>query len=142
MNRMLKDIGLKATPQRMAILDFLKDNTSHPSAEEIYEAVAKRFPSISVATVYNTLAALKDKGSLLELTIDPAKKRYDPDTRPHHHLICLGCKRVSDIVYDFVLDLPGQVAGGYQITGNHVEFYGICPACGQNKDQKKTGQEG
>ena len=131
MHKVLKEIGLKATPQRMAILDFLKGNTSHPSADEIYEAVAKRFPSISVATVYNTLSALKEKGNLLELTIDPSKKRYDPDTSPHHHLICLGCKRVSDIVHDFVLDLPGHVKGDYEITGNHVEFYGICPACGK-----------
>ncbi len=122
-----KELGLKLTPQRMAILGYLDGNTAHPSAEEIYSAVSRRFPGMSLATVYNTLACLKEKGKLLELTIDPVKKRYDPDTRPHHHLICLDCKRVSDIDGVFDLDIPNPL--GYEITGNHIEFYGYCPEC-------------
>ena len=122
-----KELGLKLTPQRMAILGYLDGNIAHPSAEDIYSAVSKRFPGMSRATVYNTLASLRDKGKLLELTIDPAKKRYDPDTKPHHHLICLECKRVSDIDRMFDLELPDSL--GYDITGNHIEFYGYCPEC-------------
>ncbi len=126
-----KELGLKLTPQRMAILAYLDGNTAHPSAEDIYGAVSRRFPGMSLATVYNTLASLRDKGKLLELTIDPAKKRYDPDTRPHHHLICLDCSRVSDIDHVFDLDVPDSL--GYEITGNHIEFYGYCPQC-KDKD--------
>ncbi len=120
---------MKLTPQRMAILGYLDGNTSHPSAEDIFAAVSRRFPGMSLATVYNTLASLKEKGKLLELTIDPAKKRYDPDTRPHHHLICLDCKRVSDIDRAFDLEIPDSLRNGFQITGNHIEFYGYCPEC-------------
>ncbi len=134
--RICKEIGLKLTPQRMAILDYLEGNTSHPSAEEVYAAVSKRFPAISVATVYNTLASLRDRGCLLELTIDPSKKRYDPDTRPHHHLICTSCKRVADIEFKYDLSVPEGLRMGYEITGNHIEFYGLCPEC---KKPRRSG---
>ncbi len=131
-----KDIGLKLTPQRLAILDFLEGNLDHPSAEEIYRAVSVQFPTMSFATVYNTLDALREKGYVIELTIDPAKKRFDPCTKVHHHLICTSCKRVQDIHADFVLDLPEPVKADFRITGNHIEFYGICPACGNGHERR------
>lgn len=124
-----RDIGLKLTPQRIAILDYLNGNKGHPSADEIYKAVSKRFPTMSFATVYNTLSALKEKGTVLELTIDPAKKRYDPDTSRHNHLICVTCKKVVDIPVDFALELPAGARRGFTVMSNHVEFYGLCPAC-------------
>ena len=100
-----RHLNIKLTPQRIAILGFLDGNKSHPSAEDIYKAVSKEFPTMSFATVYNTLEALKSKDNILELKIDPAKKRYDPDTTPHHHLICTKCKAIMDIFNDFNLDL-------------------------------------
>jgi Fur family peroxide stress response transcriptional regulator len=124
-----KDIGFKLTPQRLAILDYLEGNVDHPSAEEIYKAVSVEFPTMSFATVYNTLDTLRDKGYILELSIDPAKKRFDPCTDLHHHLICTDCKRVQDIHIPFNLDLPDHVRGDFRLTGNHIEFYGICSVC-------------
>lgn len=124
-----RKIGLKLTPQRLAILDFLEGNKMHPSADEIYEEVSKKFPTMSFATVYNTLEALNERGNIMELTIDPEKKRFDPNTEPHHHLICTRCKRIEDIHAHFDLSVPGVQKKGFDLTGNHVEFYGICPAC-------------
>jgi len=124
-----RDIGLKLTPQRIAILDYLDGNKDHPSADEIYKAVSRRFPTMSFATVYNTLAALRDKGTVLELTIDPAKKRYDPDTSRHHHLICVSCRKVVDIPGDFAIELPESSQGDFTVTHNQVEFYGLCARC-------------
>jgi Fur family peroxide stress response transcriptional regulator len=124
-----KKMGLKLTPQRLAILECLDGNKNHPSAEEIYREVSGRFPTMSFATVYNTLDALRQRGSIMELTIDPAKKRFDPNTELHHHLICTRCKRIEDVHTSFDLDVPSTYRNGYEVTGNHVEFYGICPAC-------------
>lgn len=124
-----KNIGLKLTPQRLAIFDYLDGNKEHPSADEIYTAVSKRFPTMSFATVYNTLEALRVKGEVLELTLDPEKKRFDPNTEPHHHLICIKCRRVVDIQIDYKLDLPDSDRKGFDITGNHIEFYGVCSGC-------------
>lgn len=124
-----KQTGLKLTPQRLAILDYLDGNRNHPSAEEIYGEVSKRFPTMSFATVYNTLDALRKRGSILELTIDPRKKRFDPNTKVHHHLICSNCGRIEDIHRSYDLPVPTASRSGFEITGNHIEFYGICPAC-------------
>jgi len=131
-----KDIGLKLTPQRLAILDFLEGNVDHPSAEDIYKAVSVKFPTMSFATVYNTLDALREKGHVAELSIDPAKKRFDPCTKMHHHLICTSCKRVQDIHVDFVLELPEKVGGDFKMTGNHIEFYGLCPRCDNGSERR------
>ncbi len=124
-----RELGLKLTPQRIAILDYLKDNTDHPSAEDIYRAVSENYPTMSFATVYNTLEAIRKKGGVHELSIDPTKKRFDPNTKPHHHLICIKCKRIVDIDCAYDLQVSADERSGFDIIGNHVEFYGICPTC-------------
>jgi Fur family peroxide stress response transcriptional regulator len=124
-----REAGLKVTPQRLAILQYLEGNKTHPSAEGIYKAVSKKFPTMSLATVYNTLEALRKKGKVAELAVDPYKKRFDPDTRPHHHLICIRCKKIIDVHSRFRLSLPQTDTEGFKIIGNHIEFYGLCPTC-------------
>lgn len=126
-----KGKGFKLTPQRLAILKFLEGNTSHPTAEEIYTEIRKKYPTVSFATVYNTIEALRDRGEVIEITIDPDRKHFDPNPRPHHHIMCSVCKRVSDIFMDYSesLTLPESVSREFTITGNHVDFYGICSRC-------------
>jgi Fur family peroxide stress response transcriptional regulator len=124
----------------MAIFDYLDGNKDHPSAEEIYKAVSKRFPTMSFATVYNTLSALKDRGGVRELTIDPEKKRYDPDTGRHNHLICMACKKVVDIQIDYDLKLPRSLRQNFAVVSNHIEFYGFCPDC-KESDKRHLNKE-
>ncbi|GBE37437.1 peroxide operon regulator [bacterium BMS3Bbin08] len=124
-----RDLHIKLTPQRLAILSFLDGNKSHPSAEDIYKAVLKKFPTMSFATVYNTLEALKNKGNIQELKIDSHKKRYDPDISRHHHLICIKCSKIIDIHKDFKIALSEDLIHGFDLLGNSVEFYGICQKC-------------
>ncbi len=128
-----RELGLKLTPQRLSILSCLEGNKDHPTAEEIYNKVSKKFPTMSRATVYNTLETLVQQGRLTSVTIDPDRRHFDPNTEKHHHLICSECKRIADIHVDFDLDVPKEEKQGFQITGSHVEFYGICPEC-----RKKT----
>jgi Fur family peroxide stress response transcriptional regulator len=123
----------KRTPQRLAILDYLEGNTSHPSAEDIYRTVSKKYQSMSFATVYNTLNTLAKAGTLRELTIDPERKRYDPDITLHHHLICVFCGKIADVPEGIAVDLPGSMAHDFTIIGSHIEFYGHCPACKKKK---------
>lgn len=131
-----RSMGIKLTPQRLAILEFLEDNKSHPSAEEIYSKVKQKHPMMSFATVYNTLEALKQRGNVTELTIDPERRRYDPDTGYHHHLICTRCKRIIDIHAELSIDIPDAERADFEIEGNHVEFYGVCPRCNENKKEE------
>ncbi len=124
-----REKGIKITPQRVAILKYLDGHRGHPSAEDIYNEVKKKFPMMSFATVYKTLERLKQRGEILELTIDPERRRYDPDTRTHHHLICIVCKKVVDIHTEIKITLPDEVKGNFELRGNHIEFYGRCPDC-------------
>ena len=122
----------------MAILAYLEGNKSHPSASDIYKSIFDKFPTMSFATVYNTMETLKEKGVVVELSIDPDKKRFDPNTTPHHHLLCIRCKTIKDIFEKFPLALPESEQYDFDIIGNHVDFYGICPQCkgAENIEQK------
>ncbi len=128
-----RDIGLKLTPQRLAIFEYLEGNKEHPSAEDIFRAVSKKFPTMSFATVYNTLSALRDRGSVQELTIDPSKKRYDPDTSRHNHLVCISCGKVVDIDVQYDLALPKGSKQDFEVVDSHVSFYGYCSPCRKSK---------
>ena len=131
-----RNFGIKLTPQRLAIFNFLDGNKSHPSADDIFNAVKKEFPTMSFATVYNTMDALKSKGAIRELTVESGKKRYDPDCSQHHHLICVECKVVVDIFKEFNLTISSDITKDFDITGTHIEFYGLCSSC-----KKSTGKK-
>ena len=126
-----KDKGLRLTPQRIAILKYLDGNTSHPTADNIYRDVKQTYPTLSFATVYNTLQTLREHGEVMEVTIDPLRKHYDPNTSPHHHVICISCNDLWDVFVDYsdVLKLPSNVAKGIKTVGVHVDFYGLCKNC-------------
>lgn len=123
-----KSLGIKLTPQRLAILEYLENNREHPSAEDIYNALKDRFPSMSFATVYNTLEVLIEKGLVKELGIDSYKRRYDPDIRPHHHFLCRKCGKILDIESKYEIPTPSELKD-YQITDFQIVFYGLCPNC-------------
>ncbi len=67
------------------------------------------------------------------MTLDPGKKRYDPETSLHNHLICVSCKKIVDVHGEYKLDLPENAKQEYSIIGSHVEFYGLCPECNNMK---------
>ena len=110
-------------------MEFLDGNKSHPSAEEIYSAIKPKYPMMSFATVYNTLDALKKIDAVWDLSIDDERKRYDPNTHPHNHLICVKCRRIEDIPAGPEMEAPESLPKGYKILLRHVEYHGICPEC-------------
>lgn len=126
-----KGKGFKLTPQRIAILKFLEGNTGHPTAEDIFTEIKKNHPTVSFATVYNTMQALRDRGDLLEVTIDPERKHFDPNPSPHHHIICTECGKIGDIFVDYsaALSLPDKTLEEFTPTGNHIDFHGVCRDC-------------
>ncbi|MBI5233345.1 MAG: transcriptional repressor [Deltaproteobacteria bacterium] len=132
-----KDKDFKLTPQRLAVLKCLDKNTSHPGAEDIYKAIKERCLTVSLSTVYNTIDILKKRGEIMEITIDPQKKHFDPNPEPHHHIICTKCRKIADIFEDYsaLLTIPDTIKKEFTVTGLHVDFYGICKKC----DTKKRG---
>ncbi|MGB7294233.1 MAG: transcriptional repressor [Candidatus Aminicenantales bacterium] len=133
--RAAREKRFRRTPQRLAIMRFLGSDRSHPSAEEVYAAVKKQFPTISLATVYNTLQALRERGEVVEVGFDPVKKRFDAVSESHHHLICVRCRKIVDIPERFSPVLTDEEKKGYEVIRSQVEFYGLCPQCRSRKAQ-------
>ena len=131
LTKVLRNHSMKITPQRLMIFQILENNTSHPSAEEIYKRVKDIYPTVSFTTIYKTLEVLRDLGELQELTIDDARKHYDPNTNTHHHIICTSCKKILDVFEDFSshIKLPESFNANYLISNFQVSFYGICKEC-------------
>lgn len=116
---------MKMTRQRRAILEYLQENREHPTASCILKAVSGKVPSICLATVYNALEALKAEGLIRELSVDPAKKRFDCDTAPHHHMVCVVCGEVLDVDGEYTF----RCRDGRDVSVRHVDIYGECPDC-------------
>ena len=87
----LKENGVRMTPQRHAILNYLYSTMGHPTADDIYKALEGTFPNMSVATVYNNLQLFKDAGLVRELTYGDSSSRFDANMMDHYHVICRKC---------------------------------------------------
>ena len=95
--KILKDNGLKVTPQRMDILKYLDKHRTHPTADDIYQELKKDSPSLSKTTVYNSLEILAKHKIVQVLTISGTEMRYDFKAEMHHHFLCDTCGRIIDI---------------------------------------------
>jgi len=123
--------GLAVTHQRQVVYEAVIASHGHHSPETIYQAVRRRIPSISLATVYNNLRLFIDCGLLREVTPHAPTLRVDGNLEPHHHLVCTRCKFVQDIKGDFVdfKRLARQAPGGFDLTQPVIEVFGLCPRC-------------
>ena len=128
---LLKTHGLKATPQRIAIYNYLRHTTAHPTVETIYASLHPANPTMSLATVYKTVESLRDAGLVQQLNVGEDCFRYDAFTAPHPHIKCQCCKQVFDLDVDVVKDLAKQAGShsAFLITGAQVYLYGVCPDC-------------
>jgi Fur family ferric uptake transcriptional regulator len=128
-----KEFGkiIRQTSQRKVILEELCKVSSHPTAADVYEMVRKKLPRISLGTVYRNLELLNECGTIQKLDFGEPHKRFDGNVSPHYHVNCNKCGRVSDVFIPpkQLLDSEAEEVTGYQITGHHVSFNGICPSC-------------
>lgn len=137
----LRESNMRITPQRLAICELLGSTDQHPTAQQIYEELRPRFPSMSLATVYNTLDTLVQLGAVNALgSAGDDSVHYDADTGPHINLACISCHRVIDLPSDFVEDLDREVEdhSGYDLLGARILYYGICPDCKSKQTVSKS----
>lgn len=122
---MLIKRGVKPTPQRMVIADYLLHTHSHPTADEVLTAVEKRLPcALSRATVYNTLNNLVAAGVIQEVFTEPGKTRYDANVSEHHHFVDLKTGKVIDIPGELVPKLSQQLGDKFKVQNYQITFYG------------------
>lgn len=122
----LKEKGYVLSMPRMAIIKYLLSNKTHHTAESIYKAISKEYPSISLATIYNTLKLLSKEGVLTELYIEGERVFYDSTSGEHSHFVCKKCGKIKDI--ENKLEKISQVNGD-RVERIYVYYYGICKEC-------------
>ena len=128
----LRPLGIRLTPQRLAIAEVVVNSADHPSVKEIYERVKAFFPYVTIATLYSTLTMLEQAGIVRELPFQ-RQSRYDANLDPHANLVCLSCGTVVDaeVGQETVAELGVLMSQelDFQVASQRVDFYGWCSRC-------------
>lgn len=135
----VRSAGLKLTPQRIAIVRAFADDPSHPTAQEIFDRLQSAMPTMSFATVYNTLDALTRAGLCGALSLSPGASRFDPNMAPHHHAVCDSCGLVRDIerpsdgptteTGGAAAPLDAPALAGFEVRAVEHIYRGLCAQC-------------
>jgi Fur family peroxide stress response transcriptional regulator len=123
--------GLAVTPQRIAIIKALLDSGEHPRADAVCAAVRLQHQYVSLATVHRTLETLCEIGEARKVTMLHDSARYDGNVTPHHHVVCVKCRRIRDIEIPH-LDrlLAGRSElGEFKVLGSSLEIHALCDDC-------------
>jgi len=128
----LRDHGLQVTYQRLAIYQALFFTKEHPSAEAIFQHVKKRFPMISLGTVYKTLEKFYEVGLIQKVSPMTEVARYDAITGAHHHIVCLECQSIQDVGIVEEPNITVSEQNGFQVLRQQIVLQGYCPSCRAN----------
>jgi Fur family peroxide stress response transcriptional regulator len=129
-----KELGIKVTPQRIAIYKELASTDQHPSTETIYKKIKDYYPNISLTTVYRTLETFEKLGLISVVNVLYNAARYDANLSPHHHIVCTECKKVEDVYDESLnnLDISNKTLGDYKVEGYSLLLSGVCQNCRSN----------
>ncbi len=128
-------MSYRYSKQRETVMKVLDKINYHPTVDELYDIVKKKYPKVSLATIYRNVEQLTEMGKIwkIELPNDPA--RYDGNMEIHHHIKCTKCSSVNDVwmknKLDDLIDLK-EIENNFSITGYKIEFEGICDQCNKS----------
>ena len=127
---LLRKEGFRITPQRIAIVDYLLKTEDHPSAEHIHKTIQKKYPMISLSTVYKTLDLLKEKKLVSEIEVK-GETRFDVHTDEHLNLVCMNCGKIDDVDEDSLKEIQIRATkkSKYLIVKSRFELFGYCTRC-------------
>jgi len=130
----LRALGYRVTPQRLAILQILKESEQHLTPGEVFRRAQSRLPGLTEPTVYRTLDFLAQQGLALPAHLGNGQFAYEYAGHKHHHLVCRSCGHMMEVDHQDLLALYQQfeMTTGYQIDSMHLTFFGTCPGCQKN----------
>ncbi len=117
--------------QREVVLQTLKDNVVHPTAEYLYSILKEKEPNISLATLYRNLKQLADNGVIKKIDGLAPSSHYDHNTHKHYHFICDECKKVFDVSEDVAPDIVQNIESetDFTVKSYDILIHGICKEC-------------
>jgi Fur family peroxide stress response transcriptional regulator len=126
-----RKMGLSVTMQRLAIYNDLYATDSHPTAEEIYDRLKGKIPTLSLATIYKNLDVLAKHNLITKTRITGERARDDANLSEHHHLVCKSCGMIQDVYNEDLnrLSLPKKIQDGFELSSYRIDFLGICKNC-------------
>ncbi|BCO10087.1 transcriptional repressor [Desulfolithobacter dissulfuricans] len=135
--------GLKITQQRLEIYRTLHQSTSHPSAEALYRQLVRLMPTLSLDTVYRTLATFEELGLVKRVETTGNQSRFEARTEQHHHFFCDNCGQLLDFTWPTFdsMPLPDELEQMGQIREKNLVLHGLCSRClaGKNNNKQNTG---
>jgi Fur family transcriptional regulator, ferric uptake regulator len=136
--KIIRDLRLKVTTQRLLILDVVRNGPSHFTAQDVFETVSTRNPAVGFATVYRFLRTLSEHGFVTEVRMGGMPARYEWAAKRHHdHLTCTDCGKIVEFENIEIERLQEKVAkeNGFSLTGHLLELYGVCVECRRKETQ-------
>ena len=121
--------NIRPSVQRVAIMQYLLDHRTHPTADDIYTELVKTMPKLSRTTVYNTLQLLVTNQAVLGLTIDQHNMHFDGYTHPHAHFLCRSCGKIFDVEVNSHLREHLFTSDKFAIEKVELNYVGLCPDC-------------
>ena len=131
-------VGQRLTPQRLLLLDLLRTG-GHLDADKLYRRAKEKEPRLSMSTVYRNLQLFLKLGLVEEHHFDRARTCYEAKTKvEHHHLICLGCGKITDFEYPLSQEMKEnlETRNEFHITDTRVLLVGYCADCFERKENK------
>jgi len=134
-----REVGLKVTPQRMAVYKVLLETKEHPSAEMVFQKAREVLPSISLDTVNRTLLTLSEIGVAFVVEGSGDAKRFDGNLENHQHFKCVKCKRIVDLYHKPFnnVPIPKSISKKFAVLKKAIYFEGICDLCGEKYNISK-----
>ena len=120
--------NIKPSYQRIKILEYLMIKKNHPAVDRIFNDLVKEIPTLSKATVYNTLDLFKKENLARVVTIEDNETRFDAKVVNHGHFKCEYCGSI----FDFEINIESfstDSLKNFKINEKNVYFKGICPGC-------------
>ena len=129
-------VSKRNTLQKRIIIEQVAKLANHPTAQQLYDSLHEKYPTISRATVYRVLSEAAEAGTLLHITVS-GENHYDHNTCGHYHMKCKKCGEVSDVFMSRDPDIFDSVRGeGAEIENYTIEFFGICPSCSDTNNKQ------
>lgn len=138
--RRLREKGHRLTTQRLAVLEVIKAGPGHMTVNEVLKHLKTQYPTLTVPTVYRNLQWLKNVGLVAETDLGGEGHVYEYiRDHPHHHLVCIHCKRAIDLPNSFLDSLFEKVRKeyGFEPIMKHIGIFGICPDCQKRQEGKQ-----